>query len=332
MRNDEISVSDIIYPLFRNKKVFLIAIASSLIISLLLNFVILKKSYDATSYVLMTGKQTEEKFDIKPFVEQIKSNYTFARMLSDLQLNGGGYSAGALNKNIAVKPLNHSVAIHVSGTNQKEITKIANYLALFAGANIEVATRQAMVIEFKNDLLKTENLINVVKSELEQSRKSLQETPEKLLTKKSLATDSYLYAVTKESSGGSAKDTGALALFNEDINPVYTNLKNIIAEKSAELSKYEAERLNSLARIDEMQKEINSLQSNNFLENLNDDSNKMQGINGFASILVTPAVEPVEPTGPNIVLISAFLLFLSIVFSVLFIYAKTYWKVKRSEL
>lgn len=87
------------------------------------------------------------------------------------------------------------------------------------------------------------------------------ETPEKLVTEKTLADDPYLYNVANAATGASVKDLSGLKMQSEEINPAYIKLVNDKDELMKSLANLNAQQEQLKVQILLAQKELESLQA-----------------------------------------------------------------------
>lgn len=216
-------------------------------------------------------------------------------------------------------------------------------------------------VQYKDSLLNKGMEEKRILAELKSAKDQLNNTPEKLVTKKSLTEDSLLSEVIKDDSNATTKDIANLELESEEINPTYVSLSDRISNYEIALARvvqekdnieysYEKTKENLTDKINSVQKEVESLQveladkehqEKLVLRNVNlaqstYDSflNKYEATRiaesteiGESSInIVSRAVTPQNPVSPNKELNLAIGGVLGVMLGVLAIFFRQYWK------
>jgi len=214
----------------------------------------------------------------------------------------------------------------------------------------EVQTKLEVINEFNKQLVRNKVEINSIKVSLEQVEKDLAETPEVLTTKKALSDDMYFYDATKKVDGELPGDLSQLQITNEEINPVYINLKQTKVNLKRRLADLEATQRELQEEIKKAQDDLKVLQAElaekemidlrltEKIKVLRDNyamlSRKYEETRlaesaqfGESSImLLTPALEPVEPVGPRKMLNMAIAGVLGVMVSVFLVFFIEFWR------
>jgi succinoglycan biosynthesis transport protein ExoP len=330
MHEEEISLREIIETVWNGKNMIIMVTTIAMLFSGIVSFFVLDPTYEVTTTVMVNEQaldQQSTKKDLSPFAEQIKSNFVINKIMQKLKLDKKDYSVNAIRDSITVEAIKDStlIRIKVKGNDPQAITAMANVVALELGSFIEISTRLDMIVGFKKRLIEVEDLLVLTKSGLDQATKQLQDTPEKLITQKSLSDDPYLQSVVSDSGKSTNKNLGALQLVSEEINPVYINLKTIIAEASIQLSKLQTEQQSLDERMASNQKVIDDLQKQMDAVSFKSDG-FVQSVNRFNAVLITPAMEPDDAVGPKKLLNVALAGVVAGMISVFVVFIREYWR------
>lgn len=303
-----------------NSKLIIISVSLIALIGTFTFLSLFKKDlYVATSSVTINriSDEIEGKSDISllTFYEQLNNDFIFENMREELQLDKKKYSMQNLAKIVAswVDPNGSVMRFRIIGDSPKEVASIANYLSL------EISS--LALLNFKNYLFEIDDRIKSIQSQIDQANQQLSVTPEKILTQKSLLDHPYLQGVATEQFEINNKNSGALQFASEEINPLYTSLKNTIATFSIQLSKDKTNRENLSEKIGKIENLVNEAKIQ-----LSNNQGAITITGELNPILLTPAVEPNVPLSSNRVLISlgtAIGVFLAMLFIVV---VKESWK------
>jgi succinoglycan biosynthesis transport protein ExoP len=130
------------------------------------------------------------------------------------------------------------------------------------------------VLEY--EITQIDEEVKLTKATLTDVRQELANTPQILVTNKSLSKDAYLHSVVAEQNNTSSAEAGSIQLKDEQLYPLYISLQKTEPNLNLEISRLEN-------RKEEIQEKI----TNNQLivkENLS---------------VVSPAIEPEVPVGPK---------------------------------
>jgi succinoglycan biosynthesis transport protein ExoP len=326
--DDEISLREIIETVWDGRWIIASVTAVAVLLSGIVSFFVLDPAYEVTTTVMVNSQVDGEKTaaNLSPFAEQVKSDFVLGKIVKKLELEGKEISVNSIRNSINVEAIKDSnlIRIAVTGKDPKAITNIANAVALELGSFIEISTRLDMIVGFKQRLIAVEDQMKIVQTELEMANKQLETNPEKLVTQKSLSDDPYLQSVVTDNSNSSNKELGSLKLIDEEINPVYIELKSRVADTSIQLSKLQMEKSNLDERVSSNQQTITALQKQ--INSTHAPSEGfVQSVNRFNAVLIIPAVEPEFPVGPRTMLNLALAGVVGGMLSVLIVFMREYW-------
>lgn len=329
---EEISLREIIDIVWKGKKIIAAVTLICMLISGVFSFFVLSPSYEAESIVRFSSSQKENgernvALDLNSFAESLKSDVSLNRVIEKLELAPNQFSVNGLRNSIettVVKDAN-VIRLKMKGSDPATITRIINLLAFEMGARAEITDRSDIVVDAKNQLLQLEDDIKITQSELNEANKQLQNTPEKLVTKKSLAEDAFLQSVAAESRKINSKDAAALQMTNEEVNPVYTSLKSKIAETSINLSKLVEQKSTLENKIAVNEKAVADLTGQLNNEKLTARSTERL-LDGLNAVFISPALEPIQPIGPNKLLNIVLAAVVGAMASVMVVFFRHYWK------
>jgi succinoglycan biosynthesis transport protein ExoP len=336
IHDDEISLREIIETVWGGRWIIASITAVAVLLSGIVSFFVLDPVYEVTTTVMVNshvdGDQQKLVQNLSPFAEQVKSDFVIGKMIKKLEMNPKETSVNSIRDSINVEAVKDSnlIRITVKGKDPKVITNIANVVALELGAFIEISTRLDMIVGYKQLLIGVEDQMKIVQTELETANKQLETTPEKLVTRKSLSDDPYMQSVMADSSSSSNKNLGSLQLINEEINPVYIELKSRVSDASIQLSKLQAEKGNLDERIMSNQNTISALQKQ-INSNKEPSGEFVQSVNRFNAVLITPAIVPGDPMGPKKLLNMALAGVVGGMMSVFIVFIREYWRKTEKE-
>ncbi|NTZ20270.1 hypothetical protein EXW96_22805 [Paenibacillus sp. JMULE4] len=327
---EDLKLRDLIEILWSGKKLLILLVGASMLISAIYNYAIIEPTYEATSLVRinkpLVPNEKKVNINLKSFIEDIKTDAFVSGIIKNLNLDESKYSIRDVSSSINAEAIKDAdlIKITVRGTDTNVITQLANTIAFKIAARIEVSDRSEVIVESQNRILELNDLISVSESVITEARKNLETTPEKIVTKKSLAEDPYLQSVISENSNLQNKQIGSIELINEDINPVYTNLLNKLTEESVNLAKLKEEKNVMLKKKTDNEKIIEEIQN---IENGNSKVDKsIQVLSGMSAVFITPALDSLYPVSPRKVLNMALTAAAASLIGILIVFVRFYWK------
>jgi len=220
----------------------------------------------------------------------------------------------------------------------------------------EVNSKTDLITQYKNDLLNAEIEENKIMASLVAAKKELANTSEKIILKKSIADDYLLSQYVGEKGNNSIENVLNIELESEEINEVYTYLKNQINDFEIQLSEIRARKEALYKAIETTANELETLQVE-LAEKQHQDKIMKQKIDfaqstyeaflnkyeetrilkssdiGEASIIIaSPAVEPLTPVGPRKMLNMAIGAVLGLMIGVFAAFFIEYWKTSGEEM
>lgn len=294
---EELSLREILETIWNGKKIISIITVIAIVISGFLSFFVIHPTYETSSHIRFDSEQDQL---IASLSETSQSNATMNKVIKLLELKKLGYTVDRLKKAIKFEVIENStvVKITVQGSEAEIITQVANLLAFQLGTRAEITDRSIEIIEAQNKILDLEDQIVIANNELLIAEKLLSETPEKLVTEKSLSSNSYLQSVVSEEFNLSNKEAGAIQLLDEIINPVYVNLKQKISDTRLLLSSLRSSKENLVNKVQKNEELIEQLENRNENETLL-AQNSTRLLSGSSAVFISPSIQPDEPIAPN---------------------------------
>jgi len=299
---EEFNLKDLTEMIWKGKVIIASVTIFSLLVAVISNFFVLSPTYEARSTVRveMQAREGTNPPGLSSFVEAIRADVAIKRIINKLELDSNQYTINSVRNAIQTNLINGTnvIEVKVTGHDPKMITDIANLAVFELGARMEISDRSVEIVQLRSRLEELGNLIRLNQAELAVSQKQLQNTPEKLITKKSLADEPYLHSIMEDNVTTSGKKLGTLELVSEEINPLYTSLTAKVADLMIQLSMLEEEKKTNERTIANYQEIINTLETRIDRELLNSE-NSTRLLDGFSAIFISPAIKPVDPVGPS---------------------------------
>ncbi len=278
----ELSFFDMFTKVWKKKFIIAVVLIGSLILSLIYNFLLVEKEYEAKSYVTFVN-QSEDAMEVQSYAQLIKSDAILTKVINKLSLNK---EFDELEQSIEVNFSGNSnvVQIIVRDVNSVQVVKIANMIAYETGFTVEMAKRSAEISESRKVLNRVNEELELITAQLGQVEGQLQDTPEKLTVKRSLSDDGFMKSLVESRT---EEDLTSLLLETEELNPLYVDLKRQESELRISLDKLEAEKAIHERRITNNEEKIVLLQTLGLPET---DAGAMALINRFNTTFITPGV------------------------------------------
>jgi succinoglycan biosynthesis transport protein ExoP len=330
MHEDEISLREIIETVWSGRWIIASVTAVAVLLSGIVSYFVLDPVYEVTTTVMVNrpdGNNQHTVQNLSSFAQQIQSDFVIGKIINKLEMDPEETSINSIRNSLKVEVVKDSnlIRITVNGRDPKFVTVIANVVALELGSFIEISTRLDIIVGFKKRLRDLEDQLKIVQSELDSANDQLENTPEKFTTQKTLSDDPYVQSVVADSSRLNNKNLGPVQMLHEEINPVYINLKNRIAEASIVLSKLLSEKQSLDERVTINHETIIALQ--NQIKSKQEPSQELlQSINRNNALLITPAVEPEFAKGPNKKLNVLIAAVIGAMLGVFVVFVKQYWR------
>lgn len=214
----------------------------------------------------------------------------------------------------------------------------------------EQAAKLTLLSEYKVGVVEKEVELNKLKAGLTVAEEELKNTPQILVTNKSVSEDQLLGRIVSEKNNMSAVESASITMKNEEINSVYLSLSSQVSNYKMDISEATKELELMKSKIDQTQKEIEKIQSElaekrhelNLVQRNVDIAQgtydaflkKYEEIRvaettemGESTInIVSPALVPIRPVGPRKMLNIAIAGVLGIMLGVFIAFFKEYWK------
>jgi len=330
---EEISLREIIEMILKGKWIISSVTAMAILLTWIYSFFIVTPTYQATALVRFAGNMENQEMALNSFSETTRSEVVVQRIIDRLKLEEQGYTASKVSKAIHVQSIKGTsvIAITVKDHIPEMATLIANTLALDLGTRTIISGLATKIVDVKERLLDLGNREKIINSEIRQLEELLAVTPEKLVTSKVLAEETYLLGVVSDLTNQGNLPAGALELRNEEINPVHVQLRSRLAEKKLELTNIQSDILNMQSLLEENENKIDQLESQFYDEEKLNFNQIQRLLEGDFAVFVTPSLQPSEPVAPNKafnVLIGAILGCLA---SVFIVFLRYYWNVTKPK-
>ncbi|KUO75966.1 MAG: hypothetical protein APF77_24390 [Clostridia bacterium BRH_c25] len=220
----------------------------------------------------------------------------------------------------------------------------------------EFDSKIMLLTKYKEDLLDASIEEQRIRSGLTAAQKQLSVIPDKIALDKSLIEEPFISQVAGDSMKGDVKDTfGTIKVQSEEVNEAYTALVHTVNSLIIELANTTSQKGNLQNEIVGIQKQLETLQvdlaekqhqdiiiqekvkfANNtynaFLEKYEETRIAKSSAIGDASIIIiSPAVEPLQPVAPNKKLNIVISTVLGIMMSIFIAFFKEYWRSSVSQ-
>jgi succinoglycan biosynthesis transport protein ExoP len=278
---DEISLREIIEVIWNGKWIIVLVTAIAMLLSGLLSFFILNPVYEARTTLMVSNEKLPEHPSppsIQTFVEQVKNHSIMSRTIDQLGLSQQEISINDLREKINVNIVKDTnlIRIVVSDKDPKLASDIANAVTLHFVDFMTNQAREQLVNSAEHVIDQIDLELKVNLGALKQVNEELANTPEILVTNKSLSEDAFLHSIVTENQNQSNAETGQLQMRSEATNPVYISLQQSAANLNVDISKLE----NKKNELDEKIK-----------------TNQLMVQESIG--LVSRAIEPEKPVGPK---------------------------------
>lgn len=319
---EEISLREIIEILLKGKYIIIVTTIIAMLLSAVVSFFVLSPTYEATA----TVRIPESTESLKSYTQTLQDDASLNRVITKLKL-ADTYTLTSMRNAVSLETVDETsiIRIKVKGEDPATITNITNLLAYELGARAEIFERSVRIVSEKNQIEALDDNIAVIQTSIQNIQQQLQETPEKLITKRTLADDPYMQSVVSDSGTLNNREAGALELTVESINPLYAELESKLANKVIELNDLLEQQKVLQQNVDEDVQSIEQLEQQMDEERLK-STNAERMLDGLQTVLVSPALQPSEPIGPRKAMNVAIAMVLGVMISVLFVFFREYWK------
>lgn len=187
----------------------------------------------------------------------------------------------------------------------------------------ELDSKLELITRYKTDFMNSNIEEQSIRASLSAAEKQLKNTPQKITVKRSLLDEPYMSQALGDSAGKSGNGSFGVTVEAEELNTSYAVLQDTYNNLSIELAKIVAQKNNLQKEISVLQKELEVLQAdlaerqhqdmiiqekikfsqetyNAFLEKYEETRIASSSAIGDSTIImVSQAVEPLQPVAPN---------------------------------
>jgi succinoglycan biosynthesis transport protein ExoP len=302
---DEISLREIIEVVWNGKWIILLVTFFAVATSGIVSFFVLDPVYEARSTVMINNPESDKQLSLQAYKEQVANHAIMRGTITQLNLNDQDITINGLRGKISTEIVKDTnlIRITVSDNDPTLAASITNavtneFVAFMSNQSIEQLKRDlTFTIENINDsiTLNEENLKDV--------QNELANTPQILITNKSLSEDAYLLSVVSEKNSSSNAEAGSIILKDEQLNPLYISLQNNESNLKLEISKLENQKEETLQKLEENRLIVK--------DNL---------------MVVSQAIEPEGPVGPRKLLNVAIAGVVGGMISLFIVFLMAYWR------
>lgn len=231
--------------------------------------------------------------------------------------------------------------------------ELKTFLAQPRGVNelqSEINSKIEQLTQFKSQLVAIEVEEQETLASLGKAQSELEKQPRTLKTVKSISDDPYLSQLAQDKYNGKTSELSGLKMESEEINPVYIQLTQEIADYQINLSRIAAQKEILKVKIQEIQKELGTLQAdlaekqveqdrlqqqlnlaqntyNTFLQKYQETRITETARTGEADIMVAaPAMVPEKPVAPRKMFNVAIATVLGVMVGVFTVFFIEFWK------
>lgn len=328
----EITFREILEVLWKGRNVVILSLIVCLICGMFYSFVVIGTVYESQSSVMVSLKSesSQKTIDLSPFAQQVKSLGVLKKIAHAAGLDTGKTYLRELSKSINIDSVRDSnlLTASIKSNDATQASKLANLVAYELALIVEISTKLEENIDYKLQLKNVQDQLKISQGELIETQKQLETIEQILITKKSFSDEMYLQMALNDKINVNNGE-GSLYFKNEEINPVYLQLKSKSADASILNTKLETEQNLLEKRINTNNALIDELQKQNINLDMNSSSYYLQS-NYFDSALITPAIDPESPGINERLTYILFAIISGLIISFIIIFFKEYWR--RSSL
>jgi succinoglycan biosynthesis transport protein ExoP len=302
---DEISLREIIEVIWNGKWIILLVTFFAVATSGIVSFFVLDPVYEARSTVMINNPESDNQLSLQAYKEQVANHAIMSRTISGLNLHDQGITINGLRNKISTEIVKDTNLIRITASDNDPAlaTNISNavtseFVTFMSNQSIE---------QLKKDLeFNIENINEAIKlneEDLKDVQSELANTPQILITNKSLSEDAFLHSVVSDRNSTSNAEAGSIQLKDEQLNPLYISLQNNESNLKLEISKLENEKEETQQKINENRLIVK--------DNL---------------LVVSQAIEPEVPVGPKKLLNVAIAGVVGGMISLFIVFLMEYWR------
>ncbi|CAM3460334.1 GumC family protein [Marinicrinis lubricantis] len=328
MMQEEISLRELLETIWKGKWLIASITAVAIVASLIISFFILPVTYEAKAVVRfnVVEEGQQQLSYMNSLTQTIKSDVSINRIVQKLNLDPEKYSFASVRDSLNVELVQNSNVVNVTmkGTDPEHISKIANQVAYELGMRAEITDRSQKIVGYKAQQEQLQSDIAIAYGEVKKTEEELANVPEILVTRKSLTEEPFLQSIAEESNDMSAVDAGGMQYIDEEVNPVFTELKSKLANANITLAKLQQQFDALTNRINEHNTVIAELEQQINDEKLSTlETERM--LNGSSAVFVSPGIAPEIPVGPNKTLNLVISVVLGFMIGIVVVFIRHYW-------
>jgi succinoglycan biosynthesis transport protein ExoP len=305
---DEISLREIIEVVWNGKWVIILITAIAVAASGIISFFVLDPVNEARSTVMVNNQATAEEppqLTLQAYMEQVENHAIMRKTIIDLNLSEYGITINTLREKIDTEIIKDTNLIRIKATDKdpKLAADITNTVTSEFVTFMSNQSKEQLKREYNYEIERIDEEIVLNQANLNKIKEELANTPEILVTNKSLSEEAYLHSVVSDRDNGSNAETGSIQLRDEQLNPLYISLQQSESNTNLEISKLQNKKV-------EIEQKI--------LENrliVKEDLS-----------VVSPAIEPEEPVGPRKLLNVAIAGVVGGMISLFIVFLMAYWR------
>jgi succinoglycan biosynthesis transport protein ExoP len=304
---DEISLREIIEIIWNGKWMIILITIIAMLVSGIYSFLVLDPVYNARSTVMVNQPSEEDppQLSLQAYKEQVENHAIMRSAITKLNLTNHDITINTLREKIETEIIKDTnlIRITVTDNDPKLAAELANTVTTQFVTFISDQSLGLFKKELQYEMKQIDDEIKLTVDTLENVKHELANTPQILVTNKSLSEDAYLQSVVSENNNRSNAETGSIQYKDEHLNPLYISLQQTESNLKLDISKLENKKEEIQQKIEENRLFVE--------ENLS---------------IVSPAIEPEEPIGPRTLLNVAIAGVIGGIASLFIVFVLHYWR------
>lgn len=302
---DEISLREIIETVWKGKWIIILVTAIAVAISGIVSFFIMDPVYEARSTVMINIIESDEQHSLQAYKEQVANHAIMSRTISNLNLHDQDITISKLRNKISAEIVKDTNLIRIIASDKDPIlvANITNAVTNEFVAFMSNQSKEQLKKDLEFSIEKINEAIKLNEEDLKDVQNELANTPEILVTNKSLSEDAYLHSVISDRDITSNAEAGSIQLKNEQVNPLHISLQNKKSDLKLEISKLENRKEDNQQKINDNQLIVKD-----------------------SLLVVSQAIEPEIPVGPRKMLNVAIAGVVGGMISLFIVFLMEYWR------
>lgn len=302
---DEISLREIIETVWKGKWIIILVTAIAVAISGIVSFFIMDPVYEARSTVMINITESDEQHSLQAYKEQVANHAIMSRTISNLNLHDQDITISKLRNKISAEIVKDTNLIRIiaSDNDPTLVANITNSVTNEFVAFMSNQSKEQLKKDLEFSIEKINEAIKLNEEDLKDVQNELANTPEILVTNKSLSEDAYLHSVISDRDNTSNAEAGSIQLKNEQVNPLHISLQNKKSDLKLEISKLENRKEDNQQKINDNQLIVKD-----------------------SLLVVSQAIEPEIPVGPRKMLNVAIAGVVGGMISLFIVFLMEYWR------